>query len=262
MGGLYTHTTRAPGTILTAAIYNTDHQNHIDNLIPSMIDDQSANLAAMQSQVDPYPGGAASLSTSLAGELERIRYQLAQIQGTTNWYEDNKGRGWDLIEDRTISVAVAQSDFESGFTSAYGDHEFVFELFDSANDMNLYGRMKAGGAYLAGASYEYHASTLASNAAAYSSANASAANQFLLGAISASASSPAGTTGILRILNPLSAQQKRFMWSTIAKSNAGSITYFVNGGGGVDTSSALQGFRFFFSGGTIIGRVRQFARRI
>lgn len=33
MAGAYTHETRAPGTILTASIYNADHNNHIDNVV-------------------------------------------------------------------------------------------------------------------------------------------------------------------------------------------------------------------------------------
>lgn len=86
--GLYSHTTRASGLTLTANIYNTDHQNHIDNHNTEQMDDYSSSVAEMQTQTDPYPGEAESQSTSLAGELERMRYQLAEIMGNTYWYED------------------------------------------------------------------------------------------------------------------------------------------------------------------------------
>lgn len=85
MGGLYSHTTRAVGTTLTANIYNTDHQNHIDNQIPTMMDDYSSNAAEMHSVADPHSGGSPSLATSLAGELERLRYRFKQQNITSEW---------------------------------------------------------------------------------------------------------------------------------------------------------------------------------
>ena len=57
-------------------------------LHPEDIDDYSEDDAEMQTQTDPYPGESLSHPTYLTGELERIRYQLAQIMGNTHWYED------------------------------------------------------------------------------------------------------------------------------------------------------------------------------
>jgi hypothetical protein len=87
MAALYTHTTRATGTILTATIYNTDHQNHIDNGIPTMLDDYSSNATEMRTQTDPGESGSESLPTNLAGELARLRYAIAELKGTTYWYQ-------------------------------------------------------------------------------------------------------------------------------------------------------------------------------
>jgi len=75
MGASYSHVTRAAGTTLTATIYNGDHQNHIDNMKPSVIDDYSSNAAEFQTVTDP----AGALSTTLAGELERLRYRIKQL---------------------------------------------------------------------------------------------------------------------------------------------------------------------------------------
>lgn len=82
----YTHTTRANGTILTASIYNTDHQNHIDNNIPSSIDDYSASVGQMQTVSDPGSPGSESVPTTLAGEIERLRFAIKEIKGTAQWY--------------------------------------------------------------------------------------------------------------------------------------------------------------------------------
>lgn len=87
MAALYSHTTRSDGTTLTAAIYNADHQNHIDNGIPAQLDDYSTNAAQMQTQTDPGEQGSESLATNLAGELERLRSTIAEMKGSTYWYE-------------------------------------------------------------------------------------------------------------------------------------------------------------------------------
>lgn len=86
MPALYPHTTRSTGTVLTAAIYNADHENHITNGIPSQLDDYSSDVTQMRSTVSPGTVGAESLPTSLAGELERIRHVLKTVHGGAQWY--------------------------------------------------------------------------------------------------------------------------------------------------------------------------------
>lgn len=86
MAGLYNHTTRASGLTLTAAIYNADHQNHIDNHDPEQIDDYSSNTANMKTTTNPGEDGSESLATTLAAEIERIRFHLNELTGGTQWY--------------------------------------------------------------------------------------------------------------------------------------------------------------------------------
>jgi len=85
MGAGYSHTTRAAGLTLTANIYNTDHQNHIDQT-PATYDDASTNVAAMQTTTDPGEVGSESLATTLTGELERLRFIINEMKGTAQWY--------------------------------------------------------------------------------------------------------------------------------------------------------------------------------
>ena len=87
MAGLYSHTTRSTGTTLTATIYNGDHQNHIDNAVPLQHDDYSLSVAQMQTNTDPGEVGSESLATTLAGELARLRFTIAEMKGTTQWYQ-------------------------------------------------------------------------------------------------------------------------------------------------------------------------------
>ncbi|MEO0215654.1 MAG: hypothetical protein ABIL14_01385 [candidate division WOR-3 bacterium] len=74
------------GEVITAADRNAEHDNHITNQTPAGTDDYSANITQMQAVTDPYPGGVESLATSLAGELERLRFLIKQISGADQWY--------------------------------------------------------------------------------------------------------------------------------------------------------------------------------
>jgi hypothetical protein len=51
------------------------------------MNDYSNTDLQMQTQTDPYPGSVTSRPTSLQGELERIRYAINAIKGTTYWYQ-------------------------------------------------------------------------------------------------------------------------------------------------------------------------------
>ena len=84
--GLYSHTTRATGTVLTAAIYNSDHQNHITNQNPSMSGAYSDNLTQHQLNTDPGGLGTEVLATDMGVELEQLRFCIKRITGAAQWY--------------------------------------------------------------------------------------------------------------------------------------------------------------------------------
>ena len=50
------------------------------------VDDLSSNIAEMQTTVSPYSAGSVSLATTLAGEIHRLRFVLANAFGWTDWY--------------------------------------------------------------------------------------------------------------------------------------------------------------------------------
>ena len=56
------------------------------NMITTCVDDDSADAATMQSTTDPYPADTVSLSTTLQGELRRLRYVLKKLTGWSQWY--------------------------------------------------------------------------------------------------------------------------------------------------------------------------------
>lgn len=78
-----------PGQLITAALWNNEFNNIGTNLNPSGLDGYSDTDTQMKIQTNPYPGSVTSHATSLGGEIERIRYQISQILGSTTpafWY--------------------------------------------------------------------------------------------------------------------------------------------------------------------------------
>jgi len=73
---------------LTFADLNAEINNILNNFTPAGMDDYSASVAEMQTQTDPGELGTESQANSMAGEIERMRYELKQIKGTTYWYEN------------------------------------------------------------------------------------------------------------------------------------------------------------------------------
>ena len=76
--------------VLYSADLNAEIQNILDKFGPQWMDDYSASVAQMQLKTSPGAVGSESQATSLAGELERIRYVIARIIDSslaTHWYE-------------------------------------------------------------------------------------------------------------------------------------------------------------------------------
>lgn len=143
MSGLYTHTARITGESIDETKYNSDHQNHIDNHIPEMMDDYSSDASEMQSETDPGEDGSESLATSLAEELERLRYAIRELKGTTYWYETAPVPLAQI--DRTnylingaFEVWQRGTSFTDSTTPANDDNTFVadgWRLLSDGNDV-------------------------------------------------------------------------------------------------------------------------------
>lgn len=131
----YTHTTRATGTILTALIYNTDHQNHIDHNVPADVDDYSANASQMQAVTSPGGVGTESLATSLAGELERLRFVLKAIHGGAQWYDIVAAGAAGLVPISGGSFSgVASKQFNDIASSSYKAFLLILRNIKPASD--------------------------------------------------------------------------------------------------------------------------------
>lgn len=97
MPGLYTIATRAAGTIITALFYNQDHQVHVDGRTAALMAGFSSGLDQYRQVANPFPGNPAveSFAPSLAGEITRLRFEIAVMKKVLNgntavdqWYDD------------------------------------------------------------------------------------------------------------------------------------------------------------------------------
>lgn len=90
MPGNWSITPRADGTVLTAAIYNADHQAVVDNFEPAKMDDYSPDLSTLRTATQATEG---AMPATLAGEVAALRYEVltlkGALQGSVNpayWY--------------------------------------------------------------------------------------------------------------------------------------------------------------------------------
>lgn len=91
---------------LTNEDLNAEIDNILNNLGPSGVGDYSTNAAQMQIQTSPGTLGSESLATSLAGEIERLRFVIQRMIGAdvSYWYE---APGTTLSELNTLTASVA-----------------------------------------------------------------------------------------------------------------------------------------------------------
>lgn len=85
MPGLYGITTRAPGTLITALIYNHDHIVHVDGRDAESMQAHATSVSQMNVTQSPYSSGTTELlPISLANELMVLRFVIAQVKTSLN----------------------------------------------------------------------------------------------------------------------------------------------------------------------------------
>jgi hypothetical protein len=99
---------------VTASDLNSEFDNILNNLSAANVDDFSASVSQMQSTTDPGEVGTESLATSVAGEIQRLRFLIAEITGEDEWYESPVASllglanaiGTGLTDNRLVSGRV------------------------------------------------------------------------------------------------------------------------------------------------------------
>lgn len=72
--------------VLTASDLNAEFNNILTNSISDSIVGTSGSVGAMRTTVSPGAVSSESLASNVTGEIQRLRYMLAQIIGGAQWY--------------------------------------------------------------------------------------------------------------------------------------------------------------------------------
>jgi hypothetical protein len=116
-GGLWTRLkTWIDNENVTYSDLNAEFDNIIANDKPEKSDDYSLTTNQMQIQTSPGSQGSESLATTLAGELERLRYVISRIIGQTYWY-DTPARS---LQTGSVETVFHQSFDGDDLTDVYG----------------------------------------------------------------------------------------------------------------------------------------------
>ncbi len=180
--GLYSRikTWGSADTILGSDL-NAEFDNVLNNFNPEMLAGYSQNQAQMQIQTAPGGVGSESLAVSIAGELERLRFQLAAIQGTTYWYQTPAQTIAQL--NSALGAASLNNKITSGLTTGTtGSVQPVFLLpANTTNTVTLKATNTAFVYTIAGVSYTISADlSAASLTVAPSSQNTATVNDLTL----------------------------------------------------------------------------------
>lgn len=227
--------TWSTGDSLTAADLNTSFTTvGVTNSVPACIDDYSPDVTTMQSATDPYPAGVESLATSLAGELQRIRYVLKQLGGGAQWYTTlsltNKTGGSLAVGD-VVAVDAANASAVKLDDTASSQAVFVVALDAPAN--NALGRFRSAGQIQAvnvsnATTIGHYLTKSATSKQAQDSATASgAATAPPTGALGVALTSTAGAGSVTAMWfgTPVAAAVESGTWSDASGSRALNTVY-------------------------------------
>ena len=130
MGATFSRIKNWTTEVLSNTDLNAEIDNILDNLGPAGVDDYSTTTTQMKLTVDPGEVGTESLATSLAGELERLRFAIKEIKGTdaAQWYSspgisltDVLGSlGGSVGDNRIVSGAASSNSGAPRFLVASG----------------------------------------------------------------------------------------------------------------------------------------------
>ena len=127
-------TLRVDQETLSAAKYNSDRNEIVAGLDPTLIEDYSDTATEMRLVADPGEVGTESLPGTLSGELERLRFILKERGGGAQWYTSaivRRAHG-------TFSIQSATGTWEDGVTTLAFYRFYVPDSWVAGTDVFLH----------------------------------------------------------------------------------------------------------------------------
>ena len=153
MGATFARVKNWVSETLSATDLNAEIDNILNNLGPAGVDDYSSNAATMRTSTDPGESGSESLATSLAGELERLRFAIKEIKGTDvdYWYET---ADTTLSELRTVLAgSINRNYISSGKESSRSSQLIALDPSGTTASLTLDAAPTGFVAYINGSQY-------------------------------------------------------------------------------------------------------------
>jgi hypothetical protein len=139
----YSFPTVSPGEEITAEKTNQMHQAHIDNNVPTSIDDYSIDINQMRLVEDPGNDGVESFPADLAGEIRRLRNEIKVIKSyiaqtaPSYWYSKLASANRShLLRDGTLAMTGKLS--AKGGAGGTNNPNNCGVVFDTDNDSGLF----------------------------------------------------------------------------------------------------------------------------
>lgn len=166
--GLYSHTTRAEGTVLTGEgsssnIFNVDHLNHVTHTAAPYLNSWEASEMQMNLETSPGSTASPSLPASLSDEIERLRYVYSDLKrfmasGTRppHWYTATGGFT-AFISFPMVAARVEQATAQGIPTGVETVVSFDTLVYDSLGTIATLPSLKAPdtGVYIVGATLAF-----------------------------------------------------------------------------------------------------------
>jgi len=139
--------------VLTAADLNAEIDNILSNLGPAGIGDYASDVTEYRTATSPVTGaGAPSLPNSLAGEIERLRYQIQAIMGVdADYWYDSPSATLSGLSTIVFGNSVPLSRVESIGSDSYVN---LLEPSGSTTSVTLKGATNTIVYYVNGVRYE------------------------------------------------------------------------------------------------------------
>lgn len=124
------------GEDVNASDLNAEFNNILNNLDAEGIGGYGDNVAEMQTQTDPGEVGSESLPTSLSDEIERLRFEIAQMKGETYWYT-NPATNLSALNSAFGASGLIPSRLSSGATTGNSNQSVVLIPQGAGNGDNV-----------------------------------------------------------------------------------------------------------------------------
>lgn len=147
---------------VNASDLNAEFDNILNNDNPAGSAGYEADVTQMQKQTSPGGLGTEVLATSLGGELERLRFVLARMTGTTYWYQAPALSFADINTLLNAGISIPPNRVSAGRVGTVSNQAMALVPSATLNKVSLKAATTSLVFYVAGTRYTVSSDVLSS----------------------------------------------------------------------------------------------------